>query len=206
MARNPAPVPNNLWGYPEDVEGYTYDLEKAKAALEESGVTIDRPLEIHTLVGLTQTEQAATLLQDGLRRLGIETTIVPETWGTLSGKAQQQETTPDIWTNWISTFYSDPHNWVGEMYDSENWGTWKTGSWYKNPEVDALIHEAYVSTDQSVRERNYAEAARIVVDEAASVFIYNTKWFGPFNKDVRGLRFCPVGNGQDFRWVYFADS
>ena len=206
VARNPAPVPNNLWGYPEDVHGYDYDLEKAKAELEKSGITIDRPLEIHTLVGLTQTEQAATILQDGLRRLGIESTIVPETWGTLSGKARQQDTTPDIWTNWISTFYSDPHNWVGEMYDSENWGTWKTGSWYKNPKVDGLIHEAYTATDQKLRKRNYEEAARTVVDEAGSVFIYNTKWFGPFNKNVRGLRFCPVGNGQDFRWVYFVDG
>ncbi len=28
--RNPAPIPKNLWGYPQDVEGYSFDLEKAK--------------------------------------------------------------------------------------------------------------------------------------------------------------------------------
>jgi peptide/nickel transport system substrate-binding protein len=52
-----------------------------------------------------------------------------------------------------------------------------------------------------VRDAAYQEASRIVVDEAASVFIYNTKWYGPFAKRVQSVRFCPVGNGQDFRWL-----
>ncbi len=199
--RNPAPVPANLWGYPKDVKGWDYDLDKAKAELAKAQAKIDRPLNIHTLVGLTQSEQAGQLMQAGLRKLGIESRIVAETWPTLSGKARTNETTPDIWTNWVSTLYSDPHNWVGEMYDSKNWGTWKSGSWYKNPKVDTLIDKAFAATDQKVREEAYADAARIVVDEAASVFIYNTKWYGPFSKRAQGIRFCPVGNGQDFRWV-----
>ena len=204
VARNPAPVPNNLWGYPKDVKGWDYDIDKAKAELAKAQVKIDRPLNIHTLVGLTQSEQAGQLMQAGLREIGIESRVVAETWPTLSGKSRTNETTPDIWTNWISTLYSDPHNWVGEMYDSKNWGTWKTGSWYKNPKVDALIDKAFAATDQKTREDAYAEASRIVVDEAASVFIYNTKWYGPFGKRVQGVRFCPVGNGQDFRWVHLA--
>lgn len=199
--RNPAPVPANLWGYPKDVKGWDYDIDKAKAELAKAAVKIDRPLEIHTLVGLSQTEQAGQLMQAGLRKLGIESKIVAETWPTLSGKTRSNETTPDIWTNWISTLYADPQNWVGEMYDSRNWGNWKTGSYYRNPKVDALIEKAITSTDPSVRDAAYQEASRIVVDEAASVFIYNTKWYGPFGKRVQNVRFCPVGNGQDFRWL-----
>ena len=206
VARNPVPIPANLWSYPEGIEGYAFDLDKAREELAKSGITIDRPLQIHTLVGLTQTEQAAQLLQNGLRQIGIQADIVAETWPTLSGKAQQQDQTPDIWTNWISTFYADPHNWIGEMYNSGNWGTWKTGSWYRNETVDDLLTRAFTSTDQDERARLYGEAAEIVLDEAASVFIYNTKWFGPFNKRVQGLRFSPVGNGQDFRWVWLDEA
>ena len=33
VARNPVPVPNNIWGNPKDAKGYTYDLEKAKEYL-----------------------------------------------------------------------------------------------------------------------------------------------------------------------------
>ena len=199
--RNPAPVPKNLWGYPEDAKGYEFDIVKAKEELAKSGVKFDRPVAIHTLVGLSQSEQAATIMQSGLRQLGIESKIVAETWPTLAGKAQKNETTPDIWTNWISTFYADPNNWVGEMYNSRNWGTWKTGSWYKNPKVDALLDEAYTVTDKTARERAYQQAAEQVVEDAASVFIYNTKWYGPFSARVKSFRFSPVGNGTDFRWA-----
>src|SRR5207247_2095114 len=48
--RNPAPMPNNLWGYPKDVAGYDYDLKKAKALCDKAkaeGAPIDRPIEIH---------------------------------------------------------------------------------------------------------------------------------------------------------------
>ena len=45
----------------------------------------------------------------------------------------------------------------------------------------------------------------MVMEDAAGIFIYNTKWFGPFNKKVKGVRFSPIGNGQEMRWVYFDD-
>ena len=57
---------------------------------------------------------------------------------------------------------------------------------------------------ESARGGLCRSAASIVVDEAASVFIYNTKWYGPFAKGVQSVRFCPVGNGQDFRWINLA--
>ena len=31
VERNPTPLPNTIWGNPRDVQGYTFDLEKAKA-------------------------------------------------------------------------------------------------------------------------------------------------------------------------------
>lgn len=202
VARNPAPVPNNLWGYPKGIRGYEFNLDRAREELARAKVKVDRPLEIHITAGFNQTEQAAALLQNGLRKLGIETKITADTWPVLSGKAKQVETTPDVWTLWVSTFYADPNNWVGEMYSSRNWGTWKAGSWYKNPKVDALLDRAATVTDQAQRQAAYEEASRIVVDEAASIFIYNTKWYGPFAKNVKNIRFCPVGNGQEMRWAY----
>ena len=44
----------------------------------------------------------------------------------------------------------------------------------------------------------------IVLDEAAGVWIYNTKYFGPWAKSLEGIRFSPIGNGQELRWVYYA--
>ena len=33
VERNPVPIPNNLWGVPKDVKGYSYDIDKAKQEL-----------------------------------------------------------------------------------------------------------------------------------------------------------------------------
>ncbi|GIX48870.1 MAG: ABC transporter substrate-binding protein [Candidatus Tectimicrobiota bacterium] len=202
VVRNPGPIPNNMWGAPRDLQGYTYDLEKAKEELAKASVKVDRPLEISPLVGYPVTQDAAVVLQSGLRKLGIELKIKPETWPTLVGKARQQETTPDLWVLWVSTYYADPANWINEMYDSANWGAWKASSWYKNPQVDALLREALRITDQAQRQKLYEKAARLIVEEAASLWIYNTKWYGPFRTNVQGVRFCPIGNGREARWIY----
>ena len=106
----------------------------------------------------------------------------------------------DILFLWKSTYYADPNNWVGEMYACNQIGQ-RNNSWYCNPEVDKLLMEALQTTDQEVRRKNYEKASTMVMEDAGGIFIYNTKWFGPFNKKVTGVRFCPIGDGQEMRWA-----
>jgi len=47
------------------------------------------------------------------------------------------------------------------------------------------------------------DGRRIIVNDAADIWIYNTKWYGPTRKEVKGMRFCPVGDGQECRWLSF---
>src|SRR3989454_362522 len=203
VERNPVPIPNNLWGVPRDVKGYTYDLEKAKQELAKAETKVDRPLSVGYLTGFSQTEQAATVMANGLRKIGIDTKIVSELWPAMVERMKKPETSPDLVVYWISTYYADPNNWIGEMFHSGQWGTFKASSFYKNPRVDELLDVALRSTDRKVREKAYQDAARILVEEAAGVWIYNTKYFGPWAKNLEGIRFSPIGNGQEMRWVYY---
>src|SRR5215813_8579912 len=204
VERNPVPIPNNLWGVPKDVKGYSYDLDKAKQELARAKAKVDRPLTVGYLQGFSQTEQAATVMANGLRKLGLETKMTSEVWPAMVERMKKSETSPDLVVYWISTYYADPHNWIGEMFHSGQWGTFKASSFYKNPRVDELLDTALKSNDRKVREKAYQDAARIVVDEAAGVWIYNTKYFGPWAKNLEGIRFSPIGNGQEMRWVYYA--
>ena len=204
VERNPVPIPNNLWGVPRDVKGYSYDIDRAKAELAKAKLKVDRPLTVGYLTGFSQTEQAATVMANGLRKAGIETKIVNELWPAMVERMKKPETSPDLVVYWISTYYADPHNWIGEMFHSGQWGTFKASSFYKNAKVDELLDVALKSTDRKVRDKAYQDAARIVVDEAAGVWIYNTKYFGPWAKTLEGIRFSPIGNGQEMRWVYYA--
>ncbi len=204
VERNPVPIPNNLWGVPKDVKGYSYDVEKAKQELARATAKVDRPLTVGYLTGFSQTEQAASVMANGLRKIGIEAKLAGELWPNMVERMKKSETSPDLVVYWISTYYADPNNWIGEMFHSGQWGTFKASSFYKNPKVDELLDAALKSTDRKVREKAYQDAARIVVDEAAGVWIYNTKYFGPWAKSLEGIRFSPIGNGQEMRWVYYA--
>jgi peptide/nickel transport system substrate-binding protein len=87
------------------------------------------------------------------------------------------------------------------MYACDQVGA-RNNSWYCDPEVDKLLMEARVEPDQAKRAANYKKAAKMVTDDAGGIFVYNTKWFGPYNKKVKGVRFSPIGNAQEMRWVH----
>jgi peptide/nickel transport system substrate-binding protein len=199
VARDPVPLPNNIWGAPKDVKGYTYDIEKAKEHLAKMA-NPPREITIGALAGYQQTEQAAALLQAGLNKIGIKSKIVAEPWSVVSNKMRDEKQMFDLLFLWKSTYYADPNNWVGEMYACNQIGQ-RNNSWYCNKEVDKLLMDALQTTDQEVRRKNYEKASTMVMEDAAGIFIYNTKWFGPFNKKVTGIRFCPIGDGQEMRWA-----
>ncbi len=201
VARNPAPMPNNIWGNPLDEKGYSYDMDKAREYLAK----VKKPIPefvLGALAGYGQTAQAAALFQNSLTKLGLKTKIVEEPWSVASKKMRDQEQMYDSLFIWRSTYYADPNNWIGEMYACDQIGA-RNNSWYCNPEVDKLLMDARTEPDQAKRSVNYKKAAKMVMDDAGGIFVYNTVWFGPYNKDVKGVRFSPIGNAQEMRWVYF---
>jgi hypothetical protein len=48
--RNHGPTPRPLWGYPEDVAGYDYGLDKAKTYLAKAQAKITRPIDLHVQI------------------------------------------------------------------------------------------------------------------------------------------------------------
>jgi len=203
VERNPTPLPNTIWGVPKDVKGYAFDIEKAKAEFAQAKVKLDKPIELAYLTGFQQSEQAAQLLQNGLTKAGVQSKVVGYPWPTIVERFKDPNTTPDVSIYWISTYYADPHNWVGEMFSSSTAGTFKNASHYKNPKVDDLLEKALRSTVQADRAKMYEEATRIVVDDAAGLWIYNTKWYGPYSAKLKGIVFCPIGSAQEMRTAYY---
>ena len=199
VARNAGIIPNTLWGAPKDLQGYTYDLDKAKQHLALVKMPM-RPLEIGVLAGFDQSESAAQLLQAGCAKIGIEVKLNSEPWPVISGKFADKDRMHDIVPLWRSAYIADPHNWMVAIYNSRNIGAGNS-SFYKNDRFDELTDKALVVTSIEERRPLYEEASRILVEDAAGLFVYNTKWFGPFTKNVHDVRFCPIGDAQDVRWM-----
>ena len=202
--RDPTPMPNTLWGFPKDVKGYDFDLKKAKMYFDKArseGAPLHAPVHIHIQEALEQTTQAAQLYQSTLASVGINMKIVNDTWANLTTNTAKPETTPEMWVHWVSTYFVDPENWVGQMYDSQFHGTWKASCWYKNPKVDALLRKARTTIGQPARTPLYEEATRLIVADSPDIWVYNTVDLRGVNNRVKGFRYCPVGSGTEVRWV-----
>ena len=48
----------------------------------------------------------------------------------------------------------------------------------------------------------YKQAAKILVDDAADIWIYNTVELRGLNDRVKGYRFSPVGAGSELRYMH----
>jgi peptide/nickel transport system substrate-binding protein len=83
------------------------------------------------------------------------------------------------------------------MYDPAHWGTWKASSWYKHAEVDALLHKARRLVEQHQGAKLSEEAYRLVVADAADIWIFNTLEHVPLAKMVQGFQFSPGGLGKN---------
>ncbi|MBV8166592.1 MAG: ABC transporter substrate-binding protein [Alphaproteobacteria bacterium] len=202
--RNPGPIPVTLWGSPADLKGYTYDLEKAKAELElakKDGVDVSKEFDLSPQSDLEETNLAAQLFQSDLIKIDLKPRIVKKLWANLSTEATKADTAPDMWIHWISAYFIDPENWIGQAYDSRFLGTWKASAWYKNPKVDTLLTEARESLDQGKRKTLYEEASRIIVDDAPDIWVYNTVEQRAFRDRVKGVVFTPVGT-LEARTIY----
>jgi len=121
-----------------------------------------------------------------------------------AASAKSPETAGDLTIHWVSSYYPDPDNWIGQMYDSQNWGSWKALSYYKSEAMDKVLAEARQETSQQKRDALYQRASRMAVDEAIDVYIYNTVLQRGISKRLRGYQYCPVGDGLEIWPLYFA--
>jgi peptide/nickel transport system substrate-binding protein len=205
--RDPVPIPNNIWGFPKDVTGYEYDLKKAKDYLTKAaaeGAPVKKPIEMHVQQPLEQTVQAGQLFQSDLATIGVDLKLVNDTFANLTSISAKAETTPDMWIHWVSAYYLDPDNWIGQMYDSRYHGTWKASCWYTNPQVDDLLRKARFSIEQEDRAPMYEQAARLIVADSPDIWIYNMIEVCGVSNRVQGFRHCPVGSGGEVRWMHLS--
>src|SRR5437879_12513239 len=100
-------------------------------------------------------------MANGLRKAGLDTKLTSELWPAMVERMKKPETSPDLVVYWISTYYADPNNWIGEMFHSGQWGTFKASSFYKNPSVHELLDVALLSAGHQLRDQASQGAAHI---------------------------------------------
>ena len=182
-----------MWGALGEGGG-TYDLERAKALLEEAGHADGFDLSYTYAAGDLEEQLVGELWKAELAKLNVDLQLQGLTWEAQwelgqSGPAGAQ----DVFTMYWWPTYVTPYDSLFSMFHSEDAPFFNLG-YYDNPAFDALIDEANAlsGTDRAAATAKFQEAQRLLNDDAAGVFMVETPDVHVIRADVKGYQNNPA--------------
>ncbi len=160
-------LPPGFPGFSSNVEGYSFDPVRAQELLKQSkyGDDLDSfpPITITTAgsFGANVSLDMEVVLQMWERNLGISAEFQQTEFATfLKDLHKRRFQMFDI--GWIAD-YPDPENFLDILFYSDSSNNHTN---YNNPEVDRLLLEARVETDDTARFAIYNEIEQMILDDA----------------------------------------
>lgn len=197
-------------GYPiEKVQGFEFDIDKARQLMKDAGYDNGSGFPAVTLQlnsGGTTNELLAQAVQSMLKEnlgVDIKLDILPINQHTV--KVETGAT--DFWRlGWIAD-YPDPEIFLNQFYsmhvpDNENEPAYLNSFRYKSPEFDRLFEAALAETDPQKRMQLFAQADQVVVNDAVVMPIYYDDYDRLLNIQVANFPINPM-DYYDFTEVFF---
>lgn len=161
-------IPEGMFGFNPDVKQYDFDLDKAKALLEEAGLGDGFETEILISENNEVRKNIAVMMQSDFKKIGVDLKIKTLAWPTFletvtSGGHQLALAawTPD---------YADPDYNLWYFAHSTSKGPGFNLAFYENSKVDQLLEEGRKTVDEGRREEIYQEIQTIMSEEVPYIF------------------------------------
>ncbi len=176
------PIPTPLAGNLTEPSPYRFSLEKAKNLLAEAGYPdgIDsktgRRLELNIELGSadTNTRQSMELMADMFRKIGVVLRANYNTWPAFIEKMNRRQA-QIFRLAWVAD-YPDAENFLA-LFSSKNASPGPNHSNYRNAEIDRLYEKIRIMPDSPERTAIYEHMARIIVEDAPWIFMYQPMSF-----------------------------
>lgn len=197
------PIPSSISGYNDEIEGYDYDPEKAKALLEEAGYGDGFEMELWAMPVprpyMPDGEKVAEVIQKNLADIGVTAKIVSHEWATYLDLASKGDADAFM-LGWTGD-NGDADNFIYALLDEDNIGS-NNYTYFKNDAMHDLLIEAQTEVDEDKRIELYKQAQEIIHDEAPWVPLAHSTPLLAGSKDLKG--FLPHPTGSDLlSGVYF---
>ncbi|MDR3432121.1 MAG: ABC transporter substrate-binding protein [Rouxiella aceris] len=183
------PIPDGMWGYDPQAMQYSNDITKAKAALAKVK-TQPNTLDFLYSDSDPNWEPIALSVQASLAAAGVNVKLEKLANATMRDRIGHGDYDISI-GNWSPDF-ADPYMFMNYWFESDKKGLPGNRSFYSNPAVDDLLKKAVAVTDQQQRTDYYQQAQKIVIDEAAYVYLFQKNYQVALNKEVKGFVFNPM--------------
>ena len=188
------PLAPASWAFDSSFAPFSYDVGKAKAALQQAGMS---SVSFTLLItgGDPLGEQEAEFIQSELKPAGITVNIKPEVFSTLLSDTQTHNFQAAV-LGWSGR--PDPD---GNMYSWFHTGGGLNDMQYSNTQVDSLLDAARTSNDQATRTQDYIQAQQLIVNDASYIFLTHGVTVQATSNKVRNFLLLPTGI-MEFTSVY----
>lgn len=174
---------------------YQYNLEQAKALLQQAGFGSGFQTTLSYNAGDPTQEPIALLIQTSLRQIGVELTLEKLPAGVFYENVTKRAKPIIFYLD--SPWTPDPGYSTYLYFNSESYVNYSN---YKNEDIDRLIKEGLATLDDEERQVKYTEVQKILMDEAPWGFIAYPKYTLARKADLKGLTYYTSNNlrFQDF--------
>lgn len=177
------PLPSQLRGSP-DPDFYSYDPAGAKDLLREAGYPQGFSMTMYQTADIENLD-ICQVIQDYLKKVGIDVRIVQLEWGTFLEAVAMGEA-QSFWLSWWAD-YPDAENFLFPLFHSQNWGVGGNRTRFKNDQVDSRIGEAVATMDDQKRQFLYRIIEKQIIEEAPWVFFWHKSVSCIHQPRVQGL-------------------
>jgi peptide/nickel transport system substrate-binding protein len=177
---------------------YRTDLAKAKALLDKAGYPDGFKTTLHYNLGqATLTEPIALLVQEQLRKIGVEVTLekVPgSNWRAEMGKKSMPFLINDMsgWLNYPDYFFYWNYHGQNAVFNTMS---------YQDAEMDAFIDAARFTEDPSVYERNVKAFIAKAFHDVPRIPLYQANLDVAMKPSIKGYQYW-FHRQIDFRQIY----
>ncbi len=187
-----------LWGFYDDMEGFDYDLDRAKSLMAEAGYPDGGISTTLSYASGTPYEQIATVIQANLADIGIEVSLEPMETATLKSACVDGTQELFLW-RW------NEDSKVDFVYrDLFYTGSGSNYHHYADSKADEMIDIVATEKDQDVRLQTAQELQEYLVDACPQVPLYIANLVIAYNKNLRGQYFYGGGN-HNWSHAYIAE-
>ncbi|WLR42688.1 ABC transporter substrate-binding protein [Bacillus carboniphilus] len=189
------PMPPVLEGYNDETEDYEYDVDKAKALLEEAGYPDGFEMDLWAMPVarpyMPNAAKIAEALQQSFKDIGVTANIQTKEWAPYLDDARDGKFDAFL-LGWTGD-NGDPDNFLYTLLDKDNIGS-NNYSYYSNDEVHDLLIEAQAETDQEKRIELYKKAQVIIKEDAPWIPLVHSKPLLAGSKDIKNFKPHPKGS------------
>ena len=195
-----SPVASSLFGYSK-VGPYPYDPNKAKQLLKDGGYS-NVNLKMYYPTGrYVQDAAASQAIMGNLRDVGINVDGQTMDWPTYQATVNvaPEKSTGDIhMLGWAPMMLDAAQQMV--MFQKSSWPpAGLAGDHYTNPQVEDLLAKANANVNEKERADQYAQADKIIWDDAPWIFLWVQKFPIVYSAKIKGVGSIPT---EKFSCIY----